>query len=486
VLRPGLAWQIPAAVICALVAGYVFLNLPGPSLANVSGDTVTLVHGARRIADCLSNGIYSNCDNPTQLVGQFPPFQYIPAFVFTQLGLGDLGVLRVLSIASLLSFCALVGLSAWTASRTGRPSVPAVTVLILATSPLIYYAWSSFGESLAALLVALSAIAALRRWPPMALGLTSFLACLTKDSIFPIILVLGAVSLWATPIGTRPLRRGHWIALATGVFLGVVATAGFNWFRWHQVTNRVYFAPDLQAPGTLRRLGQGVALWLSPNGGTGWFWPLATALVIGVIAIACRELTRRPVAWVRAAPALGIVAIVLAQTVLLASWFDPFGWIAWGPRLMLPVIPAIVVIGVVIYSREIDAALRIALARPVRAVLVTTIVLVMALPQVNVLHAVIETSAIFAPDATCPTTPIVQTDTPAYYYGCQNHRAWGVHWVLPDSYMALERAGGAAFAVAFGGLWAWLLLVGTVSLPAADRSGRRREPSSVFVGTASS
>jgi hypothetical protein len=43
--------------------------------------------------------------------------------------------------------------------------------LIFITSSLIYYSWLTFGESLAAFLIALLAVAALRRWSPLAIAL---------------------------------------------------------------------------------------------------------------------------------------------------------------------------------------------------------------------------------------------------------------------------------------------------------------------------
>src|SRR5207244_5497108 len=141
--------------------------------------------------------------------------------------MGDLSIYHAFTIISAISFCALVGLGGWTVSHTGRRWAPAITVLLLLASPLLFYAWSSLGESLAALLIALMAVAALRRWPPIALALTTFLACITKETVFPIVAILGAVTLWATPIGSRPPRREPWIGLAGGVVLAMCAHAAF-------------------------------------------------------------------------------------------------------------------------------------------------------------------------------------------------------------------------------------------------------------------
>lgn len=482
-----MAWKVPAVIGCAFVAGYVLLHLPGSSIGNVSGDTTTLVHGARRIAYCLGHGIYSSCDRGTDTttVGPFPLFQYFPALLFTQLGMGDIRVYAALTVISLVSFCAVVGLTAWAASLTGRRWAPAVAVLIVTTSPLVYYAWSTFGESFASALLVLMAVAAQRRWPPVVIALTAALACITKETVFPIVAVLGAVSLWATPIAGRRLRRGHWIGLASGLLLGIAAGAALNWLRYHHLTNTDYLGSQLQVPGVGRRLGLSVTLWLAPNGGTALFWPLATALIIGLIVIAIVGLTRRPVVWIKTLPAVACVLSALFMTGILASWYDPFGWYAWGPRLMLPPIPAICLVGLVIYSGEIERGLRRVFASPAWAVLATIVVIVIALPQVNVLGAGVVTSETFAPDKQCPNTPIIQTTTVSYYYGCYDHEAWGKHWILPDSYRALQRAWGAIFAVAFGGLWVWLLLVGTASLSAEDRRGGARETRSVLVGTPS-
>lgn len=466
------------------MSGFVLLHLPGRTLVNVSGDTTVMVHGARTIAYCLSHGIDSNCDRVPPGVGPFPLFQYLPVLLFTQLlSMGDVSVYKALTIISALSFCGVIGLGGWAASRTGRRSAPAITVLILTASPLVYYAWSTFGEMLAALLVMLLAVAALRRWSAAAVALTAFLACITKETVFPIVAIVGAVSLWATPIGLRPLRRGHWIGLACGVLLGIAVSAAFNWFRYDQLTNSSYFSPGLQVPGLARRLGLSVTLWLAPNAGTAVFWPLATALIVGLMAIAANGWTRRPVVWSRTAPALGLVVAVLILTGTLASWYSPFGWYSWGPRLMLPIIPAIVVIGVVIYSAEVERAVRFLLGRPVRTGVVAVAAIALALPQVNVLNRSVVSAEIFVSDKTCPTMPIIQV-SPSYWYRCLDHRAWAVHWILPDSYRGDERAWGAIFAVTFAGLWGWLLW--DAARPRAARSGpkRSRGGASVLSGVA--
>ena len=396
--------MVPAVVACAVVAAFVLTHLPG-----LSGDTVALVHGSRTIAYCVSHGIFSKCDRlrqfifggpavasheriPEGAVAPYPIFQYVPALLFTQLGMSDRGVFKAFGVISLVSFCASVGLAAWLSSQVKGRWAPAVMVILLTTSPLVYYSWLTFGESLAALLMIVLATAGLLRWPPLAVALAAALACLTKETIFPMVAILGGVSLWATPIATRPLRRGHWIGLTLGVLVGVAISAAFNWFRYGQITNYTYGHAIEHVHGFAHRLALGVALWLAPNGGVGWFWPLGTIVVVGVAVIAGLTLRRNRavVSDLRATherrrrgiPAIGLAVVLLLMTATLASWYAPFGWEAWGPRLVMPILPAVLVVTLVIYNVECSRLLRPILATPCRVVLAGVVITIIALPQV--------------------------------------------------------------------------------------------------------
>jgi hypothetical protein len=480
-------------VVCALVAGFVLNNLPG-----LTGDTIALVHGAHTINYCLSHGITSNCDRLPQFVpgsaailkahgvvqgavAQFPLPQYVPAVLLTRLGMSDLNIYKALSIISLLSFVGVVALCAWTASRTGRRWAPALTVVILTTSPLMYYSWSTFGESLAAFLIVLLAVAALRRWPPWVLAFCALWATLTKETVFPIVVLIGAAALWATPIAARPLRRAHWAGFAIGVLGGIAVAAAFNWFRYHQLTNWLYGQSFLQVPGMGRRLGLSVALWLAPNGGLALFWTLFAVVTLGVVAIFVMSLRRRPVSVKRILPAGALVVALLLITGMLASWFTPFGWYAWGPRLMLPPLPAILLVALVVYAEEVETVARSLLATPVRGGLVAAVVVAFGLPQVNVLHASAVVGEMFTPDKICPVAASVQVD-PGHYYHCLNHLAWGRHWLLPSTFKALDHVGGVVFAIVFAAAWIWLLWSTAASLR-SRREYRQAEP--VVVGAAS-
>ena len=402
-------------------------------------------------------------------------FQYLPALLFTQLGMSDAAVYKALSVVSLVSFCAIVALATWLAHRANRVWSPAVLVVVLTTSPLVYYAWLTFGESLAALLMMMLVVATLVRWPPVAVAIVAAFACLTKETAFPVVAIVGAVSLWATPIAARPLRRAHWIGLTVGILLGVVVSAAFNWLRYEQLTNYTYGHSFEHVHGLGRRIALSVAVWVAPNGGVGWFWPLGAVLAIGLVPIAVTTLRPgrppRPGVWAaserrtRAIPAVALIASLILTTGTLASWYAPFGWVAWGPRLMMPVLTAVLVVALVIYHPEVAAfvgALRLTTGR---TVLVAVVVTVVALPEVNILHAGQVVGDLFTPDGACPRIANVQSD-PGYYYHCLDHWAWDRHLVLLSTFEALDEGGGRIFAVVFSLIWVGSVCVATRSLEA--------------------
>ena len=451
------AWIGPAVVACALLAGFVLAHLPG-----TEGDTVKLVHGAHAIDWCVAHGFYPNCGihaffaGNEMGVGPFALFQYVPTLVLVKLVMTDHAIYDSLTIISLISFWAVLAISVRTATRTEQRGAPAFLAVILLTSPLVYYSTRTFGESLGSLLFVVLAVAALRRWPPAPLALCALLATITKETVFPVVALLGAVSLWATPIGRGPLRRAHWFALASGVLLGIAVSAGFNWFRFGQLTNSDYLQSNLQVPGLARKLDLSVGLWVAPNGGVAMFWPLATAVVIGVLWIAIRPLWQRSTDWRRSLPAIALVASLLVVTGTLASWYAPFGWIAWGPRLMLLTLPAVVLSAFVIYAPAFGRVVRWLFAAPGRIAFSIVAVIAVGLPQISVLHAPSLVWKLFSPDATCPTLPFISNQT--YYYRCIDHYAWGRHWIPLDAVRAVGHSGRVLFAVAFAAVWAALLL----------------------------
>ena len=463
-LKGAVAWLAPATLACLLLIGFGIETTPG-----LSGDSIALVHGAHTISHCIAHGVLAGCDHQASWtgfegvstdvyhgviegdVGPYPIFQYVPALILEHLGFGDFSVFRGLELISTVSVCVVVVFAALLAAQTGRRWAPALVVLLVTTSPLLFYAGQTFGEGLAAALVMLSLGACLRRWPALVVGLFAFSACVTKETAPPLVALLGFAALLATPIAASPLRRGHWVGLAGGVIAGAAANVLFNVFRYDQLSNFTYGHSYDRVPGLIRKLEFAGDVWIAPNGGLVMFWLVAGLLVLALIVFTARASGLRD-----RLPGLALIAALLVLTGVLADWYSPFGWQAWGPRLMLPVLPSVTLAIVILTLDRLEPVLRWVFGSALRIGIGAMSLVVLALPEINVLHAPDVVGSIFTPDEVCPTSPSV-IDT-QYYYHCIAHQAWGRHWLPLASYRALAHPWGVAFAVSFAVIWLALLL----------------------------
>ena len=119
-----------------------------------------------------------------------------------------------------------------------------------------------------------------------------------------------------------------------------------NEFRYGTIINHVYL-DEGSAPKRAVPINS-VGLLVAPNGGIAWFWPGAAAAAIVLIVAVARRSTPSSV---RVGAALGIVAAGGA-VLSCATWWDPYGWYSWGPRLLLPGAVATVTLGVGVVARH--------------------------------------------------------------------------------------------------------------------------------------
>jgi hypothetical protein len=138
-----------------------------------------------------------------------------------------------------------------------------------------------------------------------------------------------------------------------------------------------FFESELHSPGIGRRLEYTAAVLVSPSGGVLFFWPAAFLLVLTACVVAWR---RRDV---DGRPALVIAAVVLGLSYGFASWWTPFGWSAYGPRLALPWVLPLVLITLVAYGEPLRDVVRRVLDPPWRLAVVAGLVLLFTLPNVG-------------------------------------------------------------------------------------------------------
>jgi hypothetical protein len=455
------------AVIVAVTLLVAFWVEHAPNTAG--GDTVTLVHGARVAVRCIEHGTLERCGRrepkpplpqPSTAVGFYPLMQYLPAGAMIALGASDRQTLTGLALISAAAFIGLLALFLVVARRRGSPGTAAVLILVALTGPLLWYGDSTFGEMLAAFLTALFVVVVLLRprWYVIAFALLA--AGMTRETAVPFLVALGLIALYGcTP---RPQRaRSQLIGLGVGAALSLGTTALFNVFRFGELGNADYLQSAYQTPGIRLKLEYFGALLAAPNGGLLVFWPVAAVVLIGVGVIGVHALVKRrsPGEWW---PALALVLVFVGIVAGLASWFSPFGWFAWGPRLALPWIPALVLLALVAYSPVLIPALATTTRTRLRMTATVVVVTALALPHVGVLWRQEAYSDLFL-TADRPCVPIDRLFNPP----CLLSRAWDRPPVLAQAYRGFTHPPGILYGAA-------LAIAVTALLDILRRSAPRR------------
>jgi hypothetical protein len=357
------------------------------------------------------------------------------------LGVSNESTLRVLVALNAMSLIAILGLARRTLHRLAPPLwAPLVSVVLLA-SPLLWYGRVAFGEELAGAIILSALVAVLVDARPVVVATMVALACITKETNPPFVMALTAICVLARTSGKDPTRRRLLLAIVVGTTIGIALNAGFNIFRYGMVGNGTYTRGSLYAPnaGVVARLF--ATEWLAPNGGLAWFWPLMPVLIF-TVAIVCFR--RSGPLSLRRAPA--VAALLVAQVALLATWFSPFGWYAWGPRLVLPLLPALLVAACVLGAR--DASRTVARFLTGRGLLPATIaVLVVGLPQAVVVFHGVAVSDFFS-HPVCVHAGLMTA--PTRYYECLEQTAWSKRpWMLQLGMHGLDSPQAWFIAIAF-------------------------------------
>jgi hypothetical protein len=415
------------AVLCATVL-WIAIGRP-----ERRGDLNGVALGADRAVECLREARFTACDRLPDgsmsgatpqgfvmgRVGPWAPLHYFMAIPMRGVGLSQHATVSLLIAVNAVAFIAIVALS-WTvvARLVGREWGPVVAVCVV-TSPLLWYTTVAFGEVLAALLVLVAVAAVLTRRSPFAVAVAVMLAGFTKETSPPFVAALCCLCAVVT-LSDRPQRRRAFVAIGLGASAALAGNTLFNLFRFGSVFNSHYSDSVYQVSSARRVAGSFAALWIAPNTGIVWFWPAAVLVLVFLAVVGVRRIRPRvaPVArWSGAA----LLGLLVAQMVGLARWYSPFGWIAWGSRLVLPVLPAMLLSAV--------AALGSAGAAALRRVLVSgwvwgagIVVVLAGIPQTAVLWRLRTVASFFTSGGVCGDVSVeVNADG---YYRCMFERAW--------------------------------------------------------------
>ena len=318
-----LAWALIASLTLLVASLHVRTD------GTFTIDAVEVAEGTAVIEDCIADGVLSDCEERSGgRVGPFAPLKYIPAMALRLAGATEPGILAGMIVLNGVLFAALLALLAVAGVRAGGRSAAAALVLVAVTGPLLWYAHTAYGEVEATIAAELLVVSLWFRWHPGVAGLALFATVASKETAAPVGLALATVAVFWRP-GERRLGRGEAAWLGAGLVAGLALVGGFNLFRYDELRNREYLRPEFRIPGLGHKLEYFAAQFVAPNGGLVWFWPSACALLV----VSARRAVR---------PALAGLAILCFLAAGLASWWAPFGWDGWGPRLLLPwVLPAL-------------------------------------------------------------------------------------------------------------------------------------------------
>jgi hypothetical protein len=453
-----------AASLVAVAGSFLFLVAVWIAIPWTAGDTPFVLDGSNAFLTCLSNHDYSACGYTGKLnywglmspIGDWPLLQHAPDLLSIGLGAdGHPARARILELLSVAGIVGAVVLARITCSRVGQPAWFWAFMLVVLSSPFLWYARTTAGEALATgLLVALVAATVIPAHPVL-VALAALGACWTKETSYPFVAALGVLGLVLARRRTgMPIRR-H-VAWGTGgMLVGIVAASLFNVVRFGKIISPNFSESDLHTPGLARKLEYAAAVAVSPSGGMFVFWPAACVLVLAACSLPLIRRRRPELDW---RPALVIVLVILGLTLGFASWWTPFGWSAYGPRLALPWGLPLVLLALVAYGDALGALVRRLLAASWRLVLVAAAVLVFTLPNVGQMWRPNQMGRFFLQQQ--PVCDAPWRGGVAKWHACQHRQMWLDRPLPLYAVDGVDSPGGAftTFAVALGLLGSLLLL----------------------------
>ena len=331
----------------ALVAASIMLRVPkgtGPD-----GDTTALIQGARTIGTCLSHGVLTKCNDFAHAhhlpgVSKFPLIQSVPALIMREIGLSRAGTMVGLRW---LNFFVVLGILTTALTWCYRRSGPALTVaggLLLVPGLLVAYSVQALSEPLGAAAFIGLVVVCLRRDRVSYLVVpVAAVATVSKETAAVFVVLFGLAAIALSGARSKAAVRTL-VSLASGVVVGLVLDAGFNLFRYGTLLNHPYLSEPRSTHSMVPV--NAAALLVSPNGGIAWFWPgVGVSIALLLVALVRRQPPAGPLSLrrLRVGAALTLVALG-GYLIALGDWWDPMGWYAWGPRLLIPAAAPVVML----------------------------------------------------------------------------------------------------------------------------------------------
>lgn len=294
----------------------VFVALPVGT-----GDTTELIKGSESFKSCLFDRNSSSCQN----LERFGFTPHLISFLLLEIYPNNNVVIVLWSLINFFAFIIIIFILYNYFYLKFKADLDSRLFFIgLAFSPLAAYSVYSFSEMIFVLLgILLIHFLYLEKY--FLAILPGILAIAYKDNAF-----LTLVPLMIAILLIRKFNKFKLSLVLVIFLLGIIVNLLFNKLRFGGLTNETY-----QANGAVldfkTNITHFLAVWLSPSGGVIGYFFLLPILVILIFLLRYKDFSVKS----KIIASLILLSIITIS-VNLSLWFSPFGWIAWGPRLILP------------------------------------------------------------------------------------------------------------------------------------------------------
>lgn len=374
-----------------------------------AGDSIAMTQSAQSLINCARQGQFLGCPG----ANQYGVLQNIPTLFMIWKGMSLEGSVTVLGFLNVAAFILLVTIC-W---RSFEGRFRNLALMVIFAGPLVGYVSSTFGEMLQTLVFVGFGLALVYRRPGWTL-ICGVLAAGTRETAFiPLALIAIGIAIFHGSEIERACRKTLVLSFAA-ISTGVLSITAFNYWKFGTWKNLGNLNKMYVTPGLSRKADSFVAIWFSPGGGVAPFWlfgSLASLLVIFFVVVRDRGRDRRI--------ALMLGAGLGFNTATLAMWFAPFGWVAWGPRLMIPLVALVSLVCLKVFDTLIKDALHNLRWRTSFSLFIGVSCATSAAASIGYMRDPVVMDSFFVPDKVCNKIAIIQEDRP-FYFMCLHHGAW--------------------------------------------------------------
>jgi hypothetical protein len=398
--------------------------------SHFEGDTIALYEGVQQIKSCISEYQFKHCT-----VVHFPIFQFIPSLFFEYLGFNQTLNLRILGLINTFSLIGIFFICFYFFRNQNKKKYRYILLLSLITSPLLWYGKSTFNEITASFLTLSLITFVLFKDSFFIVFVLSFLTGLTKETAFVFVIFLGLIAAME-----KSKIRGHGIVktltslipILLGCSLSFIVNCLFNYFRYGTFQNILLLQDFFIVDSNYQRLISFLGIWISPGGGILFFWFSFFAFLFLNLFLTFQKKQ----SFYKLAE-LSLLAIVLiGLSVGFATWFSPFGWISWGPRLILPWLPSTLLLVMIICADETNQLLKILIDKKWKQISLILLLFSTSLHNVVVLLHYDLFPNFFITSGACSNMFLELLET-TLYYKCLNYFMWDKYSIFKDSYIAV-------------------------------------------------